>query len=149
MNRRSSSGAAGPLWLIAGIAIAAMAGWFITMTVVMFSWGGWDWGWGSPMGRMHGGSDTSNSAVVTGGMSETVDIRNYAFAPGNLQIPAGATVTWTNFDSAPHNATDRGGAWKTQNLDDGESASLTFDQPGTYDYYCTVHPSMKARLTVR
>ncbi len=148
-SRPSSSN--GPLWFIAGIIAVAVVGWFITMTVMMFAWGGWDWGWDwGHMGRMHGGgTDTSRSAVVTGGMSETVDMRDYAFTPGNLQVPVGAKVTWTNYDGAPHNAADRGGDWKTSNLDDGESDEVAFDEPGAYDYYCTIHPSMKARLTVR
>jgi len=143
-----------PLWFIAGILAAAVVAWLVMMTVMMaammFAWGGWDWpGWGH-MGSMHrGGTDTSSSAAVIGGMSETVDIRDFAFSPGNLQLPVGATVTWLNYDSAPHNAADRDGDWKTSNLDDGESDAVTFAEPGAYDYYCTIHPSMKARLTVR
>ncbi|HLB23516.1 MAG TPA: cupredoxin family copper-binding protein [Dehalococcoidia bacterium] len=151
MTTRSSS-SNGPLWLIAGIASIVAVGvvaWLVMMTVTMFAWGGWDWNWGH-MGRMHGGgSDTSGSAVVAGGTSETVDIRDYAFSPGNLQVPVGAAVTWVNYDGAPHNAAERGGDWKTKNLDEGESDTVTFDVAGEYAYYCTIHPSMKAKLVVR
>jgi plastocyanin len=64
-------------------------------------------------------------------------------------VPAGATVTWENEDSAAHDATARNGDWKTQRLSDGERDTLTFDSPGDYDYYCSIHPSMKATLRVR
>jgi plastocyanin len=119
------------------------------MTVMMFSWAGWGWGW-MEMGRMHNaGTNTSNSQLVLGGKTEAVDMRGYAFSPGNLSVPMGATVTWTNDDNAPHNATDRGDAWQTDTIGEGESTSATFDRAGEYEYYCTIHPQMRARLVVR
>lgn len=107
------------------------------------------WTMGDHMQQMHSGADTSDSALVSGGMTQTVDIRDFAFEPGNLQVPAGATVTWTNYDSVPHSATGKdGGDWDTGLLSEGESASITFDEPGEYLYYCIAHPQMVARLTV-
>ena len=114
--------------------------------------GGWDMGWGmgDHMGRMMGGgTNTSNSAVSVGSTSESVAIRDFAFTPGNLQVPVGAKVTWTNYDDAPHSATAKDGTWDTGILSKGESKTLTFDKAGDYTYYCTVHPSMVARLQVR
>jgi plastocyanin len=78
-----------------------------------------------------------------------VAIRDFTFTAGNLQVPVGAKVTWTNYDDAPHSATAKDGTWDTGILSKGESKTLTFDQAGDYTYYCTVHPSMVARLQVR
>ncbi len=70
-----------------------------------------------------------------------------AFSPGNLQVPVGATVTFTNYDAATHNA-NGGGAFETENLKRDERDTVTFAEPGTYAYKCSLHPSMKARSTV-
>lgn len=113
---------------------------------------GWDMGWrmGDHMGQMMGGgTNTSNSALAVGSTSESVSIRDFAFAPGNLQVPVGSKVTWVNYDDAPHNAKAKDGAWDTGMLSKDESKTLTFDKAGDYTYKCTVHPSMVARLQVR
>jgi len=114
---------------------------------------GWDMGWGmggGHMGRMMGGgANTSNAPVSVGSASESVAIRDFAFNPGNLQVPVGAKVTWTNYDDAPHTASAKDGTWDTGILNKGESKTLTLDKAGDYTYYCTVHPSMVARLQVR
>ncbi len=140
----------GPLWFIAGIVGAGIIAWIALMWVMMFAWGGWDWGWHDMRTMMHSrGTNTADSTLVFGGMQEEIEIRDYAFSPGNLQVPVGATVTWTNYDSAPHNAVNDDDAWATDILDKGESASITFDERGDYDYFCSIHPSMRARIVVR
>ncbi|HXF52479.1 MAG TPA: cupredoxin family copper-binding protein [Dehalococcoidia bacterium] len=99
---------------------------------------------------MHGGRSTVNDpAVVATGREVTVEMRDFAFQPGNLEAPLGATVTWVNRDAAPHDATADDGSWKTERLDRGERGSVTFDRPGEYFYYCSIHPSMQARLIIR
>ena len=98
---------------------------------------------------MGGGADTSGAEVTQGTTQEPVQIRDFAFTPGNLQVPTGATISWTNYDSAPHSATAEDGTWDTGLLDKNQRTSVTFDTPGDYAYYCTVHPDMKARLQVR
>lgn len=95
-----------------------------------------------------GGQDTSNTSPTRGATAESVEIQDFAYTPGNLEVPVGATVTWTNYDDAPHTATDVDGSWDTGMLNKGESASVTFDQPGDFTYYCVVHPDMKARIRV-
>ena len=128
------------------IALVAMLGFMAMATTAALTtgWDGWD-GW-----NMHGGGrNTSGSSVVQGGAEANVTIEGFAFEAGNLEVPVGATVTWTNEDSAPHDATARDADWKTERLSNGESDTLTFDNPGSYDYYCSIHPSMKARLVVR
>ncbi len=131
------------------IALVVVLG-FVAMATTVGSasgWNGWN-GWG--MWNMHGGGrDTSGGSVAQGGLTADVTIEGFAFEAGNLEVPVGATVTWTNEDSAPHDATARDADWKTERLSTGESDTLTFDNPGSYDYYCSIHPSMKARLVVR
>lgn len=106
---------------------------------------------GGQMGGMMGGGgrDSAGDPPQQGSSAETVIIEDFAYSPGNLQVPAGATVTWINRDSAPHSATDVSGAWDTGLFAKGKGATITFASSGTFDYYCTVHPNMKARLVVR
>jgi plastocyanin len=133
-------------WLIASVVILGLLAMATTMALAS-DWDGWD-GWGQ-MGRMHGGGrDTSSSSAVQGGMSANVTIRDFAFEPGNLEVPVGATVTWINEDSAQHDATARNADWETERLSEDESDTLTFDSVGEYNYYCSIHPSMKATLVV-
>jgi plastocyanin len=128
----------------AGVAAVAM---FVVVPVIVMAARGWEMG---DMRGMHGGGrDTSGAAVVRGGTAADVRIEDYAFVPGNLEVAVGATVTWTNEDAAAHDATARGGGWETERLSRGESDTLTFSAAGEYDYYCTIHPGMKARLVVR
>ena len=51
-------------------------------------------------------------------------------------------------DSATHDATARDGDWRTERLSEGETASITFSDPGDYDCYCSIHSDMQARLRV-
>ena len=140
-----------PLLLLVALITGA-----VVASAVVFSAmarGGWDMGWrmgGGHMGHMMGGgTNTSNAPVSVGSPSESAEIRDFAFTPGNLQVPVGAKLTWTNYDDAPHSATAKDGTWDTGILNKGESKTLTFDKAGDYTYYCTVHPSMVARLQVR
>ena len=79
-----------------------------------------------------------------------VAIQNYAFAPASLTINAGTTVVWTNKDTAPHTVTVSSGpvTFSSPNLQQGDTFTYTFTQPGTYHYYCAVHPDMTASVTV-
>jgi plastocyanin len=96
-----------------------------------------------------GGSDTSSATVTVGGITNTIDIRGFKYAPGNLQVPVGARITWKNFDGAPHTATAKDKSWNTGDISKGQEKTLTFDKVGDYLYYCTIHPTMKARIQVR
>src|SRR5687768_13729114 len=80
--------------------------------------------------------------------SASVDIADFTFGPNSVTITAGGTVTWTNNDSAPHTATGDGGSFDTGTIDSGQSASITFDTPGTYSYICSIHPNMTGTVVV-
>ncbi|MGZ3305936.1 MAG: cupredoxin domain-containing protein [Asticcacaulis sp.] len=80
--------------------------------------------------------------------SVTVEIRNFMFTPMTVTIPQGGTVVWTNRDDIPHTVVEKSKAWRSAALDTNESYSKTFDAPGTYDYYCGLHPKMVAKVIV-
>lgn len=79
-----------------------------------------------------------------------VTIASYAYAPNPLSIIAGDAVTWTNTDSVRHDITVTNGpaAFQSPLLSKGQSWSYTFTVAGTYSYICSVHPDMKATVTV-
>ena len=99
--------------------------------------------------RMHGFGDREPQTPVVAEVTQvTVEIRDFDFFPRDLTMETGTEVTWVNRDSVPHDATDEEGAWATAMLKEGASATLSFDSPGVYRYRCTIHPDMKATLTV-
>jgi plastocyanin len=77
-----------------------------------------------------------------------VSIANFAFGPAKMSTVAGKPVTWTNTDDSPHQISVQG-KQKTAVLLKGQSASLTFDQPGLFDYMCSLHPGMKGQVEVK
>ena len=78
-----------------------------------------------------------------------VSIANFAFKPTQITIAAGDTVTWANDDSAPHGLTYKDGAKGENLLLPGATFERRFDQPGTYDYVCSVHPFMRGKVVVK
>jgi plastocyanin len=83
--------------------------------------------------------------------ANAVTIDNFMFAPATLTVPAGAKVIWTNRDSEPHTvlAAEPKGLFKSQALDIDDSFSFTFDKPGTYTYFCSIHPHMTGTIVVK
>ena len=77
-----------------------------------------------------------------------VTIDNFSFGP-DLKITSGTTVTWTNHDDVPHVVASDTKIFKSQPLDTDDRFSYTFTKPGTYVYYCTVHPRMIAKVVVQ
>jgi plastocyanin len=81
----------------------------------------------------------------------TVRIDNFTYEPKELQISVGTTVTWQNADDVPHTATskDELQTFDSGPLDTDEKFSFTFSKPGTYAYYCKVHPHMTGVINVK
>ncbi len=100
-------------------------------------------------GGMMGGYQQSpvQQGVPVTGVTQ-LNIQNFAYQPANMQVRAGTTVTWTNQDNVPHSVTFKNGMKDSGLLSHGQSFSYTFNTPGTYQYYCTVHPYMVATVTV-
>jgi plastocyanin len=86
------------------------------------------------------------SPAATGQAS--VAIRDFAFAPAEIEVPAGTTVSWTNEDTVPHTATAGDGAFDTGTIDGGGTASHTFDTEGRFEYVCAFHPNMAGAVVV-
>jgi plastocyanin len=80
-----------------------------------------------------------------------VKIDNFSFAPATLTVAAGATVTWTNRDDIPHTvvSTDDPKTFKSKVLDTDEKFSFTFSKPGTFAYFCSIHPKMTGKVIVQ
>jgi plastocyanin len=95
-----------------------------------------------PNAAMSSGDKPANGAVVK--------IDNFSFGPANITIPVGTAVTWTNNDDVPHVVTsDDNMTFKSKALDTDDRFSFTFTKPGTYNYYCAIHPKMTAKIVVQ
>jgi plastocyanin len=81
----------------------------------------------------------------------TVAIDNFAFGPKSLTVAPGTTVTWINQDDEPHTVVNAGNPrlFKSGALDTGNKFSVTFDKPGTYQYFCSLHPHMTGVIVVQ
>lgn len=77
-----------------------------------------------------------------------VNIVDFAFDPAGVEVPVGATVTWTNGGGAPHTATADDGSFDSRRLQPGESFSQTFSAAGSFPYHCEIHPQMTGTVTV-
>ena len=78
-----------------------------------------------------------------------VSIDNFSFAPMEMTIPAGSQVTWINKDDVPHTVVSVNHQFKSKALDTDEKFSFTFPNPGTYEYFCSVHPKMTGKIVVK
>ncbi len=78
-----------------------------------------------------------------------VKIDNFSFGPASLTVAPGTTVTWTNRDDIPHTVVADDRSFKSKTLDTDETFSYTFDQPGTYPYFCSIHPHMTGKVVVQ
>jgi plastocyanin len=78
-----------------------------------------------------------------------VKIDNFSFGPGSITVAAGTTVTWTNRDDIPHTVVADDKAFKSKALDTDDKFSYTFTKPGTYSYFCSVHPKMTGKVVVQ
>ena len=75
-------------------------------------------------------------------------IDNFAFTPQTITVKAGDTVTWTNRDDIPHTVTSSTGAFRSKALDTDDTFAFTFATPGTYKYFCALHPHMTGSIVV-
>lgn len=79
-----------------------------------------------------------------------VEIRNFAFAPNTMTVAVGTRVVWTNRDEEPHVITSAGRQFASSPaLDTSDTYAVTFSKPGTYAYYCSIHPVMVGTIIVQ
>ncbi len=88
------------------------------------------------------------SATGANAAGDLVTIKGFAYDPPVLTVKVGDSVTFVNEDSAPHTATATNGAFDTGNLRRNAQSTLTFTTAGVYDYFCVIHPNMRAQLVV-
>ncbi len=86
--------------------------------------------------------------AVAAPASHTVVIEGTRFSPETLTVARGDRVVWVNKDPFPHTAT-AAGAFDSKSIGPGASWTYRANKPGTFDYGCSFHPTMKATLTVR
>ena len=79
----------------------------------------------------------------------SVTIKNFDYSPMELDIKPGTTVVWKNLDGEPHTIASTDGMFRSPALDQNDSYSFTFSRPGVFKYICSIHPKMKATITVR
>lgn len=100
---------------------------------------------------LYGGSQNSapnNPAGSTAAPStaNAISIQNFAFNPSVTTIKKGTTITWTNNDSAPHQI--KSASFNSSQLAKGQSFSFSFNDVGSFDYSCAIHPSMAGKIIV-
>jgi plastocyanin len=78
----------------------------------------------------------------------SVSIVDFAFQPSYVEIPAGGSVSWYNAGGAPHTVTSSSGAFDSGTISPGGGYGVTLTVPGTYSYYCSIHPSMYGTIVV-
>ena len=81
-----------------------------------------------------------------------VTIDNFAFKTPSITVTAGTTITWTNRDDIPHTVTADDGpppTYRSHPLETGDHFSMSFEKPGTYHYFCSLHPKMRGTVIVR
>lgn len=86
---------------------------------------------------------TTAAEVPADSASPEVEINDFTFAPDPLEVPAGSSVAFVNNDGTTHTVTegtrDAPGDEFDETLEGGTSTEITFDEPGTYDYFCALH----------
>ncbi len=95
---------------------------------------------------LHSGAATGQTA-----QPQTIEIKvdNFTFSPETLTIPANSTVTWTNKDDVPHVIASTDGLFRSKGLDTDDHYSFKFSKPGTYNYFCAIHPKMTGKIVVQ
>lgn len=101
----------------------------------------------SSMANMTGTGGTGGNPGTTQGAND-VFIQGMAFSPSTITVTAGTAVTWTNKDAVTHNVTSSPALFSSGALVTGATYSFTFATPGTYNYKCTIHPSMTGTVIV-
>jgi plastocyanin len=96
-----------------------------------------------------GGRTAIAKAPQAAGAPVEVKIDNFSFGPGTVTVPVGTTVVWTNRDDIPHTVVSDDKVFKSKVLDTDEKFSYTFTKPGTYPYFCSVHPKMTGKVVVQ
>ncbi len=91
----------------------------------------------------------ANSSSEVAVREVVVKIDNFSFSPATITVPVGTTVRWTNRDDIPHTVVSDDNVFKSKALDTDEAFTYTFTKLGTYGYFCSIHPTMIAKVVVQ
>lgn len=91
---------------------------------------------------------TVQKSVAAGPPTVEVKIDNFSFTPATLTVKAGTQITWTNADDIPHTVVSDDRSFKSKVLDTDEKFTFTTSKPGTYSYFCSIHPKMTGKVVV-
>ena len=96
------------------------------------------------------GEETESEPAPSGEAkkSEKVEIVEFTYQPDPVVVQTGGKVIWQNQDTAPHTATADDGSFDTGTIEKGKLGSATFKYPGTFTYFCEIHPTMKGTVEV-
>ncbi|MDP2709591.1 MAG: cupredoxin family copper-binding protein [Solirubrobacteraceae bacterium] len=99
------------------------------------------------------GDETPTSSRAAAVATDRVQVEDFKYVPETVTVAAGTTLTWVNEDSAPHTSTSGAspspdGEFDTGTFVGGASGTVTLSEPGTYAYYCALHPFMRATVIV-
>jgi len=91
------------------------------------------------------GSTTTTSSASVVNTGPTVEIVGLSFSPSTENVTVGETVTWSNDGDSLHTVTpdplaDGSQPWSSAQLEPGQTFLQTFNTPGTYEYFCSIHP---------
>ena len=92
---------------------------------------------------------TTNTDSAAGGKQNKIEIKDFAFDPQTITVKSGEKITWVNKDGEPHTVVSVEKQFKkSPALDTDESYTVTAGAPGTYTYFCSVHPKMTGTIVV-
>jgi len=103
----------------------------------------------STSSNTNGSTSSSNQSTASTG---AITIQNMMFTPPQISIRKGGTVTWTNNDSTAHTVTDdlsNVGGPASGDIQPGSTYSFTFNKTGSFQYHCSIHPSMRGTIVVK
>src|SRR5450631_2091525 len=89
---------------------------------------------------------TMAAGAETAPSGPEVTIDNFMFTPATLTVKVGTPITWTNHDDIPHTVVSDDKTFKSRALDTDEKFTFTPTKPGTYSYFCSIHPKMVGKV---
>jgi len=96
------------------------------------------------------GKAANETSAYTPAIAQEVKIDNFTFAPASVTVAPGTTVRWVNRDDILHTVvSDDKTTFKSKPLDTDQEFSYTFTKPGTYSYFCSIHPKMTGKIVVQ
>jgi plastocyanin len=88
------------------------------------------------------------SSTVRAEGDNQVVIKTFKYGPKDITVPAGTTVTWINKDPEVHTVVSKDKKFRSSALDTDDTFTFTFTEPGTYSFFCSLHPQMTGTVTV-